>query len=166
MVWLRAFWVLPLRGPCWKQNTQERAVSGVRGAQGCGVLTWECAGSSADGNISFFCPPRWVRAAFFCACVCRGPGWPGGAEGGAQWTALPRRWPPPVTASLRSTWVEAPLMTGWGSLGLPDGRTRFPALPRGLLPSTLVPQSALMTGHGGLSGALPRGRRREGGSIH
>ena len=26
-------------------------MSGVRGAQGCGVLTWECAGSWAGGNI-------------------------------------------------------------------------------------------------------------------
>ena len=40
----------------------------------------------------------------------------------------------PVTASLRSAGVEAPLMTGWGSPGLPDGGTRVPVLPRSLLP--------------------------------
>ena len=77
-----AFWVLPLRGPCWTSNVQERKVSGVRGAQGCGVLTWECAGSLAGGNIFSFCPPGWDRATFFCACVCRGSRWPGRECGG------------------------------------------------------------------------------------
>ena len=51
-----AFWVLPLRGPCWTSNAQEREVSGVQGAQGCGVLTWECAGSLAGGNIFLSVP--------------------------------------------------------------------------------------------------------------
>ena len=83
-VCLWAFWILPLRGPCWTSNAQEREVSGVRGAQGCGVLTWGCAGSLAGKNISFFCPPGWDRAAFFCACVCRGSGWPSGASGGVS----------------------------------------------------------------------------------
>ena len=94
----------------------------------------ECAGSLAGGNIFLFCPPGWDRTAFFCAYVCRGSGWPGGAEGGGHPTTLPRRWPPPVTVGLRSVGVEAPLMTGWGSPGLPDGGTRVPVLPRSLLP--------------------------------
>ena len=84
LVFSWAFWVLPLRGPCWTRNAQERIVSGVWGAQGCGVLTWECAGNLASGNISFFWPPGWDRAAFFCACVCRGSGWPGRASGGVS----------------------------------------------------------------------------------
>ena len=111
-----------------------------------------------------FCPPRWDRAAFFCACVCRGSGWPGGAEGGAHPTALPRRWPPPVTASLRSAGVEAPLMTGWVSPGLPDGGTRVPSYQGVCFPSCGL-KPTLMTGHCGLSGAPPRGRRRVGGGA-
>ena len=80
----RALWVLPLRGPCWTRNAQVHEVNGGWGAQGCGVLTWECAGSLAGGNISSFYPPGWVRAAFFCACVYRGSGWPSGESGGAS----------------------------------------------------------------------------------
>ena len=94
----------------------------------------ECAGILASGNIFLFYPLEWDRAAFFCAYVYRGSGWPGGAEGGAHPTTLPRRWPPSVTAGLRSAGVEAPLMMGWGSPRLPDGRTWVPVLPRGLLP--------------------------------
>ena len=35
---------------------QERGVNGVWGAQGCGVLMWECAGSLAGGNIFLSIP--------------------------------------------------------------------------------------------------------------
>ena len=52
----RAFWVLPHRGPCWTWSAQERGVNGVGSAQGCGVLTWECVGSLAGGNIFLSVP--------------------------------------------------------------------------------------------------------------
>ena len=131
-----ALWVLPLRGPCWTRNAQVREVNGVWGAQGCGVLTWECAGSLAGGNISSFCPPGWDRAAFFCDCGCKGSGWPSGESGGGCLeSTLPRSHP--LSGDEEQALVpggEWFPMIGYAFPVSPDSGTRVPVLPRGLLP--------------------------------
>ena len=58
-------------------------MNGVRGTQGCGVLTWECVGTWPAGIFFFSVPLDGFVLFFFCACGCKGSGWPSGVEGGA-----------------------------------------------------------------------------------
>ena len=52
--------------------------------QGFGVLTWECAGSLAGGNIFLPCPPGWVRAAFSMLVSAWGLDGPAGCAKGSR----------------------------------------------------------------------------------
>ena len=109
-------------------------MNGEWSALGWGVLMWECAGSLADGNIFLSVPLDGTMFAFFCAYVCRGSRWPGGAEKGGPIQSPYQGGGLPQSMRSEAPGVEAPLMMGWGSPRLPDGGTWVPVLPRGLLP--------------------------------
>ena len=54
-------------------EAQECRVIGVRGGQGYGVLTWECASSLAGGNFSSFVPLDGIVVFFFVSMSAGGP---------------------------------------------------------------------------------------------
>ena len=92
----RVFWVLPHRGPCWTWSAQERGVNGVGSAQGCGVLTWECAGSLAGGNIFLSVPLDGTVLLFSVPMSAGDPDGPVGSAGGGCSHKGPTKEPSPL----------------------------------------------------------------------
>ena len=164
----RAFWVLPHRGPSWTWSAQERGVNGVWGAQGCGLLTWECASSLANGNIFLFVP--WMGPCCFFLCLClqqiRMAWW--GVRGGLT-RALPRSHPLSKyeERALDATSPRRGMVSDDG-VGFPCFTRRWapgPCPTKGSASPSCGLKPTLMAGHCGLSGSPPRGQRRVGGGA-